>query len=343
MGFWSKLGKAALIGGAGVATAFTGGAASPLLAAAVGAGTGAATGALNGGGWKGALLGAGLGAATGGIAGGAGGAAGGAAGSAGASTAANVAKGAILTKAGLGAAGALLGNGGTPVASNGKGIDWSQVANTGLGIAGALAQGRQGQRETDTGNIIARDNQGLAAQAQNQNAQAQAAQIQMQQKEAERAALNNAYKNALQSSLALNMRDASFNRPDGVPTISLSGGARPSAIGAQGKQAAALMNAKALEALLNPDKLTPLTPPGAYQLTDLPKSNGLDTALGTAGVVGKVLEANQARADAAKQSDLIAQLIANNQATVAAPAATPATFMPATSTGTGFDWSKVRF
>jgi hypothetical protein len=59
---WSKIGKGLLIGGAGLATAFTGGAASPLLMAAIGGGLGAAGGAMGGGGWKGALLGGGLGA-----------------------------------------------------------------------------------------------------------------------------------------------------------------------------------------------------------------------------------------------------------------------------------------
>jgi len=75
-GFWSKLGKGLGIIGGGIATALTGGAASPLLAAAIGAGSGALSGALGGGGWKGALLGAGLGGVTGGLGAGSGGAAG---------------------------------------------------------------------------------------------------------------------------------------------------------------------------------------------------------------------------------------------------------------------------
>lgn len=66
---WKKVGKAAIIGGAALATAASGGAASPALMAAIGAGTGAATGAIDGG-WRGALLGAGMGAATGGFGGG---------------------------------------------------------------------------------------------------------------------------------------------------------------------------------------------------------------------------------------------------------------------------------
>lgn len=61
-GFWHKLAKYGGIAGAGVATAMTGGAASPLLMAAIGAGSGAAAGWGSGGGVKGTLLGAGLGA-----------------------------------------------------------------------------------------------------------------------------------------------------------------------------------------------------------------------------------------------------------------------------------------
>jgi hypothetical protein len=57
-GFWHKLAKYGGIAGAGLATAMTGGAASPLLIAAIGAGSGAAAGWGSGGGTKGALLGA---------------------------------------------------------------------------------------------------------------------------------------------------------------------------------------------------------------------------------------------------------------------------------------------
>lgn len=71
-GFWHKFAKYAGIAGAGVATAMTGGAASPLLIAAIGAGSGAAAGWGSGGGTKAALMGAGLGAIPGGAASGGG-------------------------------------------------------------------------------------------------------------------------------------------------------------------------------------------------------------------------------------------------------------------------------
>jgi hypothetical protein len=57
-GILGKIGKGLAIGGAGLATALSGGAASPLLMAAIGSGIGAASSALQGGGIKGALLGA---------------------------------------------------------------------------------------------------------------------------------------------------------------------------------------------------------------------------------------------------------------------------------------------
>jgi hypothetical protein len=72
MGFWSTLGKIGLIAGGGIATALTAGAASPLLATAIGAGIGAGTGAGTAAIdhkniWKGMATGAALGGATGGI------------------------------------------------------------------------------------------------------------------------------------------------------------------------------------------------------------------------------------------------------------------------------------
>jgi hypothetical protein len=69
---WKKIGKAAIIGGAGVATAMTGGAAAPLIGIAAGMGTGAIDGGL-----KGALMGGAMGGLTGGLVPGLGGAVGG--------------------------------------------------------------------------------------------------------------------------------------------------------------------------------------------------------------------------------------------------------------------------
>jgi hypothetical protein len=296
-----------------------------------GAGSGAMKSAANGEGWKSALVNAGIGGVTGGVGGG-------------------IGTGVANTATGSGASGMdwksiLLDAAGGRNADGS--INWSGLAKTGLGVAGALEQGREGQRATDTNNIITRDTQGINAQAQNNNARAQAAQIEMQQKAAADDALNNAYKNALRSSLALNMSDVHFNRPDGVPDISMSGGARPSAIGAQGKEAAGIMNAKAIEALLNPASFTPLPMPSAYDLTNLPRPSAVDNVLGAVGAAGKVLDANQARTEASKQNELIAQLLANSQQQVATPlpAATGLTVPVVSGSGIGpSNWGQaIRF
>ena len=63
-GILGKVAKAASIAAPIAATVLTGGAASPLMMAGIGAGTGALSSAANGGGWKGALTGAALGGAT---------------------------------------------------------------------------------------------------------------------------------------------------------------------------------------------------------------------------------------------------------------------------------------
>lgn len=294
--------SAAGIGGATATGAGIGTAA--LHGAELGAANGAVRGGVSGG-WKGALSGGAMGgltgAATGGLTSGLSGAVG--AGTTGASK--------------MGWSDIVLGSLG---AKNPDGsINWANLTKSGLNTIGALEQGRQGQREADTASTITRDTQGINALAQNNNARATAAQIEMQQKQDERDALNTAYKNALRSSLALNMSDTHFARPEGVPDFSVSGGPRPSALGAQGKEAASLMNAKAIEALMNPEKLTALPMPEPYSLSDLPKTSALDNVLGAAGAAGKVLEANQARTDASKQSDLIAELLAASRQQAATP------------------------
>ena len=123
-----KIAKGAMLVGGGLATALTGGAASPLLMAAIGAGTGAGMGALDGG-WKGALMGAGTGALTGGLAGG--GALGGALGG-------GAAKGGMsaISQAGLGLGKQTAGN-----------IAKSYLTNpqTLAGIGGQVVPGKGGQ------------------------------------------------------------------------------------------------------------------------------------------------------------------------------------------------------
>jgi hypothetical protein len=71
MGFWKTFGKYAIPAAAIAATAFTGGAAAPLIGMAIGAGGGLATSKLSGASWKTSLINAGIGGGLGYIGGGA--------------------------------------------------------------------------------------------------------------------------------------------------------------------------------------------------------------------------------------------------------------------------------
>lgn len=103
---------------------------------------------------------------------------------------------------------------------------------------------------------------------------------------------NNAYRNAMRSALALHTKDASFSRPPGVTNISFSGGARPSAIGSEGQDAAALMNHKAMSELMNGPQLDPLQ---HFAPTAQPKPGfaekwlgPISTGLSIAGQIGRI-------------------------------------------------------
>lgn len=132
------LGKAALITGGLIATAATGGTASPLLLAAIGAGTGAGVGAIDNG-WKGAAIGAGtgaLGGALGGVAGGAGATAGSAA-----------------AKQGIGqAAKSVLSNPQTYAAVGGQVVPGK--AGAALSLAGGTGGGNMAGTGSSFGNVI---------------------------------------------------------------------------------------------------------------------------------------------------------------------------------------------
>ncbi len=288
--------------------------------AAIKAGIGAAQGAVSGGGVGGALLGAGAGAAGAGVTGLTATAplaariAAQAGTSAAFGAAKNGAQGAIQGAA-SGAASGAGGGMGTPT----TGIDWTQfLVNTALpiagNIAGSLAAGREAGRTQTNNNTITRDTQQANNAAEYEKALEQRAGIELAQKQDTRAAQNDAYKNALRSSLLMNLQDASFNRPTGVPNIALSGGLRPSAIGPQAKQAAQLMNQKALMELMNGESYSDLPAPEKVGLTALQTPSGVDTALGVAGSVGNALNAYKNQQNQQAQTSLVQRLLQQSQA-----------------------------
>jgi hypothetical protein len=292
MGFWSTLGKIGLIAGGGIATALTAGAASPLLATAIGAGIGAGTGAGTAAIdhkniWKGMATGAALGGVGGGLG--------------------AVAKGAGAAKDGLESVSGLVGEGGNVVSSATPGfidslkqaglqmvtdpktgkVDVTRILNAAGDTSGAVAQGMAAGRDKEVQNYntvnnadIAQRTFGLTSRGRN-------------------------YSDAMRSALAMNMKDASFARPEGVPDIKMQGGAKPSSLGLEGMLAARAMNKQAQAGLDNPATFNPLPDT---------KAGALENTLGTVGAVSKGIGTITADQNQSVINDLVKQLLAKQQA-----------------------------
>lgn len=212
---------------------------------------------MGGGGWKGALTGAAGGALTGGIGGGA---AGGAAatGVKGALTAGL--KGALTNPAVLGAAGSAIG-----------------------AMGNAAAQNRG---EADRLNIN-RDSLAIAETGRHENALQNRARLEIEQRAQADAERKAAFMEGMKSALAMNMKDVSFDRSgfkSPVANISFSGGARPSALGPQGRDVAAAMNNSALQRLMSPQPMQELPAPERVQMSDPSKASFWEKLAGPVGM-----------------------------------------------------------
>jgi hypothetical protein len=266
MGFWStlaKVGKVALP----VALAATG--VGIPAAAAITAGAGIASKKAQGGSWGDSLKEGAIDGAIGGATAGIGGSLAKSAASVGAKSGLmSGVKSALLNPEVIGGVGATLG-----------------------GMADASAK----NRAADTQVNIQRDTQGIAAARDFENAQQNRAKLELDQQEADRTASTDAYKKALKSALALNMSDVHMNRPQGVPVMEFAGGSRPSAIGAQGKAAAELMNNQAMQHLMDGPQHTAMTPVQKYALSDLPQQSTFEKIAGPAGLGAATLGQIMAR------------------------------------------------
>lgn len=123
------------------------------------------------------------------------------------------------------------------------GATWAAIPSI-IGGAGAAIGGMAGASAENRGET----------DKFNQNRDVMKLRLMQEQREGQ----NNAYRNALRGALASNMQDASFDRSGldpAIPVIRLGGGARPSAIGAQGRDAGGELNRQAMLELMNPEKV----------------------------------------------------------------------------------------
>lgn len=185
------------------------------------------------------------------------------------------------------------------------------------GVASGLAGGMQKGREAENA-----ANFNAAEFAQRENAMKEAAGMNRAQMDLARRGFSqqsqgDAYQKALKSALALNLKDASINLPSRIPKFNISGGLRPSAIGAEGQAAAGELNKQAMTKLMGGEQFDALP---AYQGTAAPeyrKPGFLENLTGTiglgAGAVNSALGAAEDRNNFQQYIDAIQKLSQQRQ------------------------------
>ncbi len=152
------------------------------------------------------------------------------------------------------------------------------------GMAGAAAKNRGEQGDMNLANAQLQTSQAGAA-AQNE---IQRANLDLERRGDDRTSQTDAYKKALMSALAMNMQDAKFSRNgynSPVANVTFAGGARPSAIGPQGQEAAGLLNRQALLSLMEgPAKHEAPKPYQAPGAAEIPKASFWEKLAGPVGM-----------------------------------------------------------
>jgi len=166
-------------------------------------------------------------------------------------------------------------------------------------IFGGASKGKEESRQVQNSQQGQFNNSQIAKYQTEQAAQNQAGQLDLQRKMFSEDARAGRGKQAALADLLANLQDVSIDVP-GIQTAKVSGGLRPSAMGATGRQGMAELSKQALQALMQGDTFTggdilkgpQITPPaGAGGL-----EKGLDWASllsSLAGGVGKSLQQNE--------------------------------------------------
>lgn len=163
------------------------------------------------------------------------------------------------------------------------------LASAGLDVAGGLASGmtkdRAGQNDAAQQAAMFKLQEARGAEDALMNRQA----LDLRQRQFGQESQTDAYKKAIMGALAKNLQDVSATRPAGIPTISFGGGARPSALGAEGRAAGDLLNKQAMQSLLSGQKFDQLPPIERLSAPQYKGAGFWENLLGGAGAVGKAL------------------------------------------------------
>lgn len=213
-----------------------------------------------------------------------------------------------LAKGLLGAGGAIAApfTGGASLAATLPGI----IGSVGSGIAGGLQKGREAENAAaqDAASFAQREAAAKEASLMNR------AGLDLSQRGFAQQSQGDAYQKALKSALAMNLQDANIQLPSRITKFNITGGLRPSAIGAEGKAAATELNKQAMLKLMSGEKFDAMP---AYQGTAAPayrKPGVLENIAGIAGLAGNTVgslgAANDDRAMYQKYIDAIKALTA---------------------------------
>jgi len=176
-------------------------------------------------------------------------------------------------------------------------------------LAGSLAKGREAGRLAETAALQQEDLMRLQGQRSYEDALMDRARLDLDRRAFEEQQRQNAWRDTLRSALALNMKDAAFTRPAGVPRITFSGGARPSALGDDARTGAEILNARALVTLMDGPQFEALPEPERFTPSERPRVGFLDHLLGGIGVVGGVADRQAAQAAADERESFVRRLL----------------------------------
>lgn len=166
-------------------------------------------------------------------------------------------------------------------------IPWSDIISAGGQVAGQAAAGRAAGREREALLNNQRDQLSGSQYSTAQQALMNAGTLDLQRQQFQENSRGGRAKQALIGSLLQGLQDVNISVP-GIKTAQVSGGLRPSAIGAGGRAAAGELEKQALLKMLQGDEFTGgdiLSMPG---LTPMPQAGRLDSILSTLGTAGSI-------------------------------------------------------
>lgn len=166
-------------------------------------------------------------------------------------------------------------------------IPWGAIIQGVSQIAGKAAEGRARGRADEAALGNARDNTANSMYRTAQDAQFQNAGLDLDRQRFMEGARGSRAKQAAIGALLANLQDVNISVP-GIQTAQVSGGLRPSALGAGGRSAGELLNQQALLKMLQGDSFVDaqlLTPP---QQSAMPQAGLMDKILGGIGTYGSM-------------------------------------------------------